>query len=65
MCVGPSPVVGRAVLQPDSREAQSAATPANSVFANHVFILSTLSDNEHFPGTLLMKTLVKGAEWAV
>ena len=27
----------------DSREARSAATRANPLFANHVFILSTLS----------------------
>jgi hypothetical protein len=65
MCVGPNPVGVRVAPRPDSTEARSAATPANSVFANHVFILSTLLDVAHFPATLLVKVLVKGAERAV
>ena len=35
------------------------------MFANHVFILSTLLDDPHFPVTLLAKMQVKGGVRAV
>jgi hypothetical protein len=37
----------------------------DSLFANHVFIVSTLSAALYFPATLLVKALVKGAQRAV